>query len=180
MIIKTKEEEEIIKKACEISVEILKQLGNLIKEGITPLELDIVAGKLCKENNVKPAFKTVAGYKFNTCISINDIAVHGIPKNIPIKKGDIVLCPDGAGTYRVGEVTGDYFYSPGGILPHRRPVHWLSQTISRAEMSDPLKNSTGSIGTVSEISGYVEEIERLIGGACAPRRSHARFRPDPR
>lgn len=85
-----------------------------------------------------------------------------------IKKGDLVLCPDGAGTYRVGEVTGDYFYLPGGILPHRRPVHWLSQTISRAEMSDPLKNSTGSIGTVSEISGYVEEIEKLIGGACAP------------
>lgn len=85
-----------------------------------------------------------------------------------IKKGDLVLCPDGAGTYRVGEVTGDYFYSPDGILPHRRPVHWLTQTISRAEMSDPLKNSTGSIGTVSEISGYVEEIENLIGGACAP------------
>lgn len=86
-----------------------------------------------------------------------------------IKKGDIVLCPDGAGTYRVGEVTGDYFYSPGGILPHRRPVHWLSPTISRAEMSSPLKNSTGSIGTVSEISGYVEEIEKLIGGVCAPK-----------
>ena len=41
-----------------------------------------------------------------------------------IKKGDIVLCPDGTGHYRVGEVIGDYYYAPGEILPHRRPVSW--------------------------------------------------------
>jgi predicted Mrr-cat superfamily restriction endonuclease len=42
-----------------------------------------------------------------------------------IKKGDIVLCPDGSGQYRVGEVSGDYCYEPGKILFHRRPVHWV-------------------------------------------------------
>jgi restriction system protein len=74
-----------------------------------------------------------------------------------------VLCPDGAGTYRVGEVTGEYFYRPGEHLPHRRNVRWLSQTIRRDEMSEPLRNATGSIGTVANISGYVDEIERLLG-----------------
>src|SRR5580693_1765147 len=43
-----------------------------------------------------------------------------------IKKGDIVLCTDGSGRYRVGEVSGDYTYEPGKILFHRRPVHWLN------------------------------------------------------
>ena len=85
-----------------------------------------------------------------------------------IRNGDIVLCPDGTGSYRVGEVSGDYFYMPGGILPHRRPVHWFSVTISRADMSDALKNSTGSIGTVSTITQYEAEIEKLIGGVVAP------------
>lgn len=85
-----------------------------------------------------------------------------------IARGDIVLCPDGTGTYRVGEVTGDYFYSPGGILPHRRPVHWLSQTISRAGMSEALRRSSGSIGTVSTITQYEAEIEKLIGGGSTP------------
>lgn len=85
-----------------------------------------------------------------------------------IRKDDIVLCPDGSGSYRVGEVSGDYFYVPGGILPHRRPVHWLSVTISRADMSVALKNSTGSIGTVSTITQYEAEVEQLIGGGAAP------------
>src|SRR5688500_6137439 len=58
-----------------------------------------------------------------------------------IQKEDVVLCPDGSGRYRLGEVSGDYYYAPGGILPHRRPVHWLSQIIDRADMSEALRNS---------------------------------------
>ncbi|CAH1904439.1 conserved hypothetical protein [Candidatus Nitrotoga sp. HW29] len=85
-----------------------------------------------------------------------------------IRKGDIVLCPDGFGSYRVGEVSGDYFYAPGEPIPHRRPVHWLGNAIDRADMSDALKNSTGSIGTVSTITKYEAEIEKLIGGSVAP------------
>jgi restriction system protein len=85
-----------------------------------------------------------------------------------IRKGDIVLCPDGEGAYRVGEVIGDYQHAPGQILPHRRLVQWLSQSIDRSAMSEPLQNSTGSIGTVSDVSRYREEIEKLIGGGSAP------------
>jgi restriction system protein len=85
-----------------------------------------------------------------------------------IQKEDVVLCPDGAGSYRVGEIRGDYTYQPGGMLPHRRPVDWLSENIDRASMSDALKNSTGSIATVSKITGYHQEIEKLIGSNPKP------------
>jgi restriction system protein len=81
-----------------------------------------------------------------------------------IKKDDIVLCPDGTGRYRVGEVNGNYSYQPGGVLPHRRPVNWFGQTIDRADMSEALRKSCSAIGTVSRITGYGDEIERLIGG----------------
>jgi restriction system protein len=84
-----------------------------------------------------------------------------------IQKGDIVLSPDGTGCYRVGEVTGEYWYAPGENLPHRRPIHWLGQIIDRAEMSEPLQNSTGSIGAVSEVTKHREEIEKLMGGLTA-------------
>jgi restriction system protein len=53
-----------------------------------------------------------------------------------IRVGDFVLCPDGTGSYRVGEVTGDYYYVANSELPHRRPVQWLTHTINRADMSE--------------------------------------------
>ena len=84
-----------------------------------------------------------------------------------MKKGDCVICPDGAGSYRIGEVTGDYYYAVGQILPHRRRVNWFEKLIERSSMSEALRNSTGSIGTVSNISSYREEIESLIGKAPA-------------
>ena len=85
-----------------------------------------------------------------------------------IQKGDIVLCPDGSGHYHIGEVTGDYYHAPGQILQHRRPVHWFEKTIARSEMSEALRNSSGSIGTVSDITKYSEELERLVGGETKP------------
>jgi len=79
--------------------------------------------------------------------------------------GDIVLCPDGKGNYLVGEIAGDYEYQKGEILPHRRSVRWYSRVIPREEMSGPLRNSAGSIGTVSNISRFSEGIEKLISGS---------------
>lgn len=85
-----------------------------------------------------------------------------------IQKGDIVLCPDGSGQYYVGEVTADYFYVQGQVLPHRRSVYWFEKSIARSDMSEALRNSTGSIGSVSEITKYQEELELLISGQTRP------------
>ena len=70
--------------------------------------------------------------------------------------GDTVICPDGTGTYMVGQVAGNYEYFPGENLPHRRKVQWLPHTIDRSEMSDALRKSTGSIGTLCDITKYAE------------------------
>lgn len=93
-------------------------------------------------------------------------ALWTVSKGIHI--GDIVLCPDGEGRYLVGEVAGDYHYEPDGILPHRRRVNWSTHTIDRAAMSQALRNSTGSVGTVSDVTSYAAEIETLIEGDVVP------------
>jgi len=82
-----------------------------------------------------------------------------------LQKGDIVLCPNGSGSYLVGEISEDYTYQAGKILPHRRGVKWYQKTIDRSEMSEALQNSSGSIGTVSTVTKFAEEIEGLIAGA---------------
>lgn len=85
-----------------------------------------------------------------------------------LKQGDIVISPDGTGAYHVGEITGDYFYKPGGILPHRRPVAWYPNTIERSAMSEPLRRSTNSTGTCCDITQYATELKALIGGQANP------------
>jgi restriction system protein len=87
--------------------------------------------------------------------------LHTICKGMPV--GSRILCPDGSGVYRVGEVVSEYFHEPSQVLPHRRKVKWFA-TIKRSDMSNALKNSSGSIGTVSDLSKYAEELSGLIAG----------------
>lgn len=84
-----------------------------------------------------------------------------------LETGDCVLCPDGSGQYHLGEITGDYSYIAGStethFLRHRRSINWLNITIDRSDMSEPLKNSSGSISTTCNLNKHADEIKRLIG-----------------
>lgn len=85
-----------------------------------------------------------------------------------IQIGDYVLCRDSSGNYHVAEVTGNYVYAPGQVLPHRRPVRWLERSIEKTAMSEALRNSCGSIGTVSDISRHHDELQQLIAAQAPP------------
>lgn len=85
-----------------------------------------------------------------------------------LETGDFVLSPDGAGHYHVGEITGEYYYAADQILPHRRPVRWLNQTIRKSDMSLELQRSAGAAGATCMLTNYAEEIEGLLGGSSAP------------
>jgi len=84
-----------------------------------------------------------------------------------ILDGDTVFSPDGAGGYRVGEVTGRYFYRPGEDLPHRRPVRWAPQGIQAEGLTEALRRAGGA-GTVSNIGKHGAEIEKLVAGQGQP------------
>ena len=81
-----------------------------------------------------------------------------------LKRGDIILSPDGKGEYLVGEIDSNYYYADGEILPHRRKVNWYKSTIRKNEMSQPLQNSLGSVLTTCNITKYSDELEQLIKG----------------
>ncbi len=85
-----------------------------------------------------------------------------------IQKGDIVLTPNGQGQYYVGEIMDNYSYHKDEDLTHRRTVKWLPVIIERSEMSEGLRNSTGNIGTLGQITKHAEEIERFIGKSSLP------------
>lgn len=85
-----------------------------------------------------------------------------------METGSIVICPDGSGAYRVGEVVGSYRYSEGHALPHQRPVQWKDGSISRSDMSERLRRSSGNQITIVNISDYLDEIETLLNRKFVP------------
>lgn len=79
-----------IRKSCSISAFVLKEIVKALKDGITPMDLEMRARRLIKARNAKPAFMDYGGYGYATCISVNDELVHGIPTTRSIRTGDIV------------------------------------------------------------------------------------------
>lgn len=82
------------REAAKISTEILWRLHEKTREGVTPREIDALADELCLEHGVRPNFKGVGPahnlYQYATCISVNDVVVHGIPASEPLRAGDLV------------------------------------------------------------------------------------------
>jgi restriction system protein len=88
-----------------------------------------------------------------------------------ISRGDVVLCPDGDGSYLAGEVLGDYYYASGQALPHRRKVRWLQTRIARSAMSESLQASARVPDTVigpAAITRHSNEIERFLATGDSP------------
>jgi methionyl aminopeptidase len=76
--------------AGRIVAEILAQLGEMAKPGITSGELDRFAEQACLRQGAKPAFKGYGGFPYAICASPNDRVVHGFPDKRPMLEGEIL------------------------------------------------------------------------------------------
>lgn len=97
IIIKTKEEIEIIREGGKHLATVLYKLGEKVAPGVSTKDLDIYAEKLIRDMGDTPAFLNYRPeganipYPASLCISVNDEVVHGIPsKKRILKEGDIV------------------------------------------------------------------------------------------
>lgn len=70
--------------------EVLLEVTSSIVPGMTEIEIDQLADKLIREKGGEAGFKKVYGYKYATCISTNDVVVHGIPTSRVLQEGDII------------------------------------------------------------------------------------------
>lgn len=78
-----KQSGQILSKAIERSLE-------AIKVGVTELEVDEIAKREIYKLGGDLSYKTVPGYKYATCITVNDEVVHGIPTDRKFQDGDLV------------------------------------------------------------------------------------------
>ena len=112
--IKSPREIELMDIAGSIVAKVHKKMKEVIKPGISTLELDRIAEKVIRDNDATPSFKNYQGFPSAICASINDTLVHGIPDHTILKDGDIITIDVGAcykgyhgdsvWTYTVGDV----------------------------------------------------------------------------
>lgn len=114
---KTKEEIEIMRQSCQLVGKTQAEIAKILRPGINTLFLNKIAEEFILDNGGIPTFKNYHGYPFATCISVNDMVVHGFPNNNELRDGDVVSVDigifkngfhgDSAYTFAIGEVSDD-------------------------------------------------------------------------
>jgi methionyl aminopeptidase len=95
--IKSSREIEIMRKSSKIVATVLSEIRDLVKPGMTTLDLDDYAEKRIRDHGAEPSFKGYHGFPGSICSSINNEVVHGIPsKKKIIKEGDLLKVDTGA------------------------------------------------------------------------------------
>lgn len=114
--IKSKKEISLMREAGKILCDVHNQLAEIIRPGISTLEIDQFGEKAIRAYGCIPNFLNYNGYPASICVSVNDEVVHGIPKKERIlQDGDIVSLDagliyegyhsDAARTYGVGNIS---------------------------------------------------------------------------
>jgi len=75
-------------RACRIVAEVMNDLADAVKPGVTTRELERIAEDGIQRRGGRPAFKGYRGYPCCICTSINDEVVHGIPSGRRLDSGD--------------------------------------------------------------------------------------------
>jgi len=88
--VKTEKQIKIMKEGVKRLRRILRRVLNKAKPGIRLSQLDRLAESLIEKQKGLPSFKMVPGYKWATCINVNQGVVHGIPDNYRLKENDVV------------------------------------------------------------------------------------------
>lgn len=95
--IKSAEEIEAMKPAGALSKMVLRQVGQMVRPGVSTFELDQLAEQLIRMHGGIPAFKGYCGFPGTICSSVNDQVVHGIPSpDVILRDGDVLSVDTGA------------------------------------------------------------------------------------
>src|SRR5580698_1387460 len=121
IILKTSREIEMIRRAGTVAHDILHKMRVACVPGATTLQLDLLAKAEMDKVGAKalsknyPTYKEGEGFPGNTCISVNEEVVHGIPGGRRLREGDVVTldlamsldgyCADTAITVGLGRVS---------------------------------------------------------------------------
>jgi methionyl aminopeptidase len=90
IICKSQAELDLMGAANALVAEILAELREMARPGVTTADLDVFAESRVRDRGAEPAFKGYHGYPATICASVNEEVVHGIPSRRQLLEGDIL------------------------------------------------------------------------------------------
>ncbi len=113
-LVKSQETIALMRLASKAAAEVVVEVGQHVKPGVTTDELDIVAHEAYIARGGYPSCVGYGGYPKSICTSVNEVICHGIPDDRPLEDGDIVnvdatiflngVHGDTSATFLVGDV----------------------------------------------------------------------------
>lgn len=158
---------------CRKTAEIRAKAAEFTQTHFNLADIDHYVDELIAEAGGEPAFKKVPGYRWATCISVNQVLVHGIPKGT-VKPGDIVNIDTGmyfqgttsdcSTTFVVGQATPEqeHFLNVGKKT--------LKEAIKKAKPGNRIRDISGTIQKHIEAAGF--NVTRNLTGHGVGRTMH--------
>jgi methionyl aminopeptidase len=174
IIKKSAAEIELMARAGSVVAETLALLGEHARPGATTAELDALADAFIVSQGGVPTFMGYRGYPAATCLSPNDIIVHGIPGGYRLQDGDILsadvgvtldgFVADSACTFAIGDISGE----TEALLDACRGA--LDAGIEQCRGGNRLSDVSHAIQVVAEESGF--SVVRELSGHGVGRAMH--------
>jgi methionyl aminopeptidase len=166
IIRKSQAEIETMARAGRVVAGTLSLLEEHIAPGMTTAELDAIAEEYIRAQGGEPTFKGYRGYPAATCLSPNDMVVHGIPGATRLADGDVLsvdvgvtldgFVADSAWTFPVGSISPDV----QRLLDVCRAA--LDAGIDQARLGNNVGDISKAVQTVTEEAGF-GVIRSLVG-----------------
>lgn len=158
---------ERLRVACRVAAEVLEEVGDAVKPGVTTDELDRIAHEAYLSRGAYPSTLGYKDFPKSICTSVNEIICHGVPDDRRLVKGDIVnvdvtayiegMHGDTSATFAVGEVdapaaalievTREAMLAGVGAVAPGKPLRVIGEAIQ------PLAHAHG-LGVVYEYGGH--------------------------
>ncbi|AYM02513.1 MULTISPECIES: type I methionyl aminopeptidase [Levilactobacillus] len=150
-----------------------KGLRDIIKPGISSWEIERFANKYIEEHGATPSEKGFEGYKYATCVSVNDEVAHAIPrKELLLKEGDIVAVDmtvnldgfesDSCWTYAVGKISPEAQH----LMDVTKKSLYLG--IDQAVVGNRIGDIGHAIQAYTEGQEHMGDVRELIGHGIQP------------
>ena len=157
--IKSAREIELMRESCRLLEIVHNELADIIKPGISTLDIDRYGEKRIRSLGGIPNFKNYNGYPASICVSVNDEVVHGIPnKHRILHEGDIVSLDAGL-IYKGYHSDAARTYGVGQVSPEAQKLMDVTKQsffegIKFAKAGNHLHDISNAIGNYAQSFGY--------------------------